>query len=156
MFIFRQQPRGFWHAIYLLNVVVGHGTRVLFTHCIHPLWLIRDVLFTSSRKNVTGDLTADSKSWSFRYSRHLYIFPRLAQRFEINPAGTLKFHYYCLDMNRSWDITDGQKLISRGMIDRCRLGMRFGWTWASVWPRLLHVISNVNYIRRLRCISSMH
>lgn len=31
-FIFRRQPRGFWHAIYLLNVVVGHGTRVVFTH----------------------------------------------------------------------------------------------------------------------------
>jgi len=31
-FIFRQQPRGFWHAIYLLNVVVGHGTRVVFIH----------------------------------------------------------------------------------------------------------------------------
>lgn len=78
-FIFRRQPRDFWHVIYLLNVVVGHGTRVVFTHMpLHSsvVTLYGIVLFTNTREDVAGDLTARirNRGVSDIYSRRLYIF----------------------------------------------------------------------------------
>jgi len=116
--IFRRQPRGFWHAIYLLNVVVGHGTRAVFVY-------VPPHSFVAAH---TGDSFYESTSGGFEVAEigcsHISVLQFKIKSSWESEISLLPSRF--LDANESRSITNGQKLMSREMIDRCRSGMRFG------------------------------